>query len=469
MPALGSSAPVYNLESGVRLSSATPHSILEIAGGWRLYFTRDNLKVLTATSTDGLAWSEETGFRISTETARLDASSITSCAVLPISSTYYRMIYSAVSSTKTYHLLSATSTDGLTWGKESATRYEAGSSSTFVGAVRLSSTTAGIWRLYFLQDENGDNDASDYGLFTATSTDYGVTWSSPTQIIAARFGAFAAGRLTNDKIRLMYTIPLTDGTTDTELAGVISSDELSFTGESPPQVSTGALDAFLASPVLHKVNSFQWRLYYGVQNYVSTHPFVYSAVTSSINVQGIDPATGFNDEPARTFNLYGEIFSTGTYAITLTKSGESPIAATSVNRQSDMSATGTFDLLFKTEGKWDLVVTNSAGQSQTMISGFTLTAADGRLTITDNLFKPLQSGRSKLDLITYKAGNIRIKIYTINGEPVKTIFDEYRAPGAITQYWNGDTDSGQRVASGLYILETLAPNTERLDKIIVVK
>src|SRR5437764_1793595 len=142
-------APSFTKESGVRISSATPQAVVLSTGGvFRLYFIRD-FQVLSATSSDGLNWSEESALRLSTSTQPLlDYSTITACTLLALNDTRLRMIFSAEPSSATFKIYSATSADGLTWSNESAIDL-AGSSATFVGSPRLLKLPSGNWRLYY--------------------------------------------------------------------------------------------------------------------------------------------------------------------------------------------------------------------------------------------------------------------------------------------------------------------------------
>ncbi len=51
-----------------------------------------------------------------------------------------------------------------------------------------------------------------------------------------------------------------------------------------------------------------------------------------------------------------------------------------------------------------------------------------------------------------KPGKTSIKIYNLRGEEIKTIVNETQAAGAYSAIWNGVNNSGQTVASGVYIV-----------------
>ena len=47
-------------------------------------------------------------------------------------------------------------------------------------------------------------------------------------------------------------------------------------------------------------------------------------------------------------------------------------------------------------------------------------------------------------------GNVTLEVYNIKGQKVKTLVDEYQSSGNHTITWNGNNDSNQSVASGIY-------------------
>ena len=61
-------------------------------------------------------------------------------------------------------------------------------------------------------------------------------------------------------------------------------------------------------------------------------------------------------------------------------------------------------------------------------------------------------------------------IFTILGQRVKTLFKgEFKEPGYYTLRWNGTTDSGQRVTSGIYILKLNAGQYSKSVKMVLMR
>ncbi len=464
-------APNFTQETAIRLSSASAQTILEFGSTFRMYFIRDNAQIRTSTSTDGLNWSEEPGFRLSTSTIlnTLDASSITACAILPLDTTGYRMLYTALSSTNSYHVLSATSTDGLGWAKESGVRFQASTSTTFIGSIRLQELSDGRWRMYYLQDSTGGNNPQNYELRSALSTNEGVTWSTEGKRISAPVGPFSAITLTNAKTRLLYLAPLANQTTYSQVLSQTSSDGTTFTPESSARLSTDSTKGSYASLLVYRsTENFRWRAYTGFTVNGSTTPNVYSDLTQTPSFDSIDPARMYKTQNGTGFTIKGEVFSS-TPTVRLTRAGASDIAATGITRLDDQTITGSLTTLNQPLGSWQLVITNDDGQSTSVEGAVTIDFPSGDIQITDNLFKPKEGGRARIDVTIYNDSVVTLRIFTINGMPVKTVLDESKSAGTFSVFWNGDTDGGNTVASGLYYLRSKGAKLNRVDKIIVVK
>jgi hypothetical protein len=67
---------------------------------------------------------------------------------------------------------------------------------------------------------------------------------------------------------------------------------------------------------------------------------------------------------------------------------------------------------------------------------------------------PARSGGNPETQIRYdlpKAAYVRVELFNIIGEKVKTLVDEKKLAGAYKIIWNGRTDNGRAAASGVYI------------------
>lgn len=68
-----------------------------------------------------------------------------------------------------------------------------------------------------------------------------------------------------------------------------------------------------------------------------------------------------------------------------------------------------------------------------------------------------------------KAGHIELAIFNVLGEKIKTLVSEYRPQGAYVAKWSGDTDSGSRVASGVYFYRLTAADFTEVKKMTLLK
>ena len=68
-----------------------------------------------------------------------------------------------------------------------------------------------------------------------------------------------------------------------------------------------------------------------------------------------------------------------------------------------------------------------------------------------------------------KSGNVEIKIFSINGQLVKTLEGTRQVQGTHSVVWDGKNNSGQTVASGPYIYQVAFENSMLAKKMLFVK
>ncbi|MEW6041551.1 MAG: hypothetical protein AB1633_08525, partial [Elusimicrobiota bacterium] len=66
-------------------------------------------------------------------------------------------------------------------------------------------------------------------------------------------------------------------------------------------------------------------------------------------------------------------------------------------------------------------------------------------------------------------GNVTIKLYTIDGAVVRTLYDGYRGTGEYSDVWTGRSDVGEVVGTGIYLINLTAPGVNVTKKICVVR
>lgn len=123
----------FAVEDGFRVDGQHP-ALVDLGGGnLRMYYVSndpaDEGAILSATSTDGLTWTPEDGVRLRHGRPRaLDSDGLIHLNVVSLPGGGYRMYYDAVGpgDVNWRGIVSATSADGLTWTKDDGVRIKAG-------------------------------------------------------------------------------------------------------------------------------------------------------------------------------------------------------------------------------------------------------------------------------------------------------------------------------------------------------
>lgn len=68
-----------------------------------------------------------------------------------------------------------------------------------------------------------------------------------------------------------------------------------------------------------------------------------------------------------------------------------------------------------------------------------------------------------------KPGNVKIKIYDVLGNEIRTLIDEERLAGKHNIYWNSTDNFGKRVSSGVYFYTITADNFTQTKKMVLMK
>ncbi len=482
--------------NGVKFSSAIFVSMTggyaDAGGGVRGFYIRGSSQgasvnlavssaVFSARSNDGLAWTDESGIRVSSVTQPLidiAISSITGATVVPITGGY-RMLYSVLGSTGAYAIYTATSADGLNWGNQYSTAVvtSANNGLSWLGSPSAVVLNSGDIRLYYTQNAAaGGNVPNNAQIISQISTNGGATFTTPLVELSPA-NEVAAFKRTDGRVRLIYTSPVTATTTSFQMLSAISNAQQGhvFAAEAGVRLSTTQTVGSMYYPdVVRSTDGFRLRVYY---TWLPFAPVVQStgdinaAVTDFPDLQSIAPASVANNNSNQAFTLSGEVFDpviTSSCAL----AGVAGLIGTGIVRNSDMSVTVTFPTQGAPAGTWDVVVANSNGLSSTLPAALTITSVAqgaGTVSLLDNLFRPLQGGKVTINVQTFAAGIVTIKIYSIHGKLINTLWDANLAAGANAFTWNGASAQGAVVASGVYVLKITGPELNSISKIIVIK
>jgi len=464
--------PDFTPENNHIVSSLTAHAISPIAtGGYRMYLTSGAYEIVSASSTNLVNWTMEPGIRLTTSAASLDTSSITAVAVhLSTSGNFYRMYYVGISSQGFWSVLSATSTNGLVFGKESGYRLQVATGAGFIGQLAPFDVSATQLSLFYIADENGAHSPSDFRVFAATSTDGGLSFST-TGVVLGGVQALgvAVSTLTDGRTRLYYTQPLSGNTTAGQLLSAISENGVSFTAESGTRLSTAAPTDLGPPLIVRSTETYRWRLFSTYTQDGSSIPFVSSALTRSPVIDSFTPSEAFTGQTI-SYTLAGEIFNNATApTVSLSVTSTPTFTAASTVIASDLSLTGTFNLTGLDTGVYRVFAANPDGARGTLNAALTIKLPPGSVVITDNLFRPLKGGSAAIEVRIFQAGTVKVELYTVSGARVATLFDGPMPSGATTLNWAGRSSAGNVVASGVYLLSVSGPGLKTVQKIVVIK
>ncbi|MCX5784066.1 MAG: lectin like domain-containing protein [Elusimicrobia bacterium] len=122
---------------------------------------------------------------------------------------------------------------------------------------------------------------------------------------------------------------------------------------------------------------------------------------------------------------------------------------------------------------WTALTGISSGQptNVTLKAYATSRPPAGTVALKDNLFRPLKNPavKCKIAVTVFSGGNVTIKVYTLNGGFVKTVYSGPQNIGSFNYSWDGKNENGAVVASGLYLVHIKGPNTDKTEKVVVIK
>lgn len=108
-------------------------------------------------------------------------------------------------------------------------------------------------------------------------------------------------------------------------------------------------------------------------------------------------------------------------------------------------------------------------------SGISTAVGNERLATVIKTFALLQNHPNPFNpstTIEYqlpKTGNVEIKIFSINGQLVKTLESTHQVTGTHAVVWDGKNNGGQTVASGLYVYQVAFENSMLAKKMLFIK
>ena len=68
-----------------------------------------------------------------------------------------------------------------------------------------------------------------------------------------------------------------------------------------------------------------------------------------------------------------------------------------------------------------------------------------------------------------KTGTVRLSVYALTGQHIRTLVNGERSAGSYSVTWNGTDDTGQDVAIGLYLCRMAAREYRAVRKLVLMK
>ncbi|MGB4309862.1 MAG: T9SS type A sorting domain-containing protein, partial [Candidatus Cloacimonadaceae bacterium] len=90
------------------------------------------------------------------------------------------------------------------------------------------------------------------------------------------------------------------------------------------------------------------------------------------------------------------------------------------------------------------------------------TALDGN---HPNPFNP----ETTINYSVKQPGPVKLAVYNIKGQLIRTLVDEGRATGRYKLIFDGRDDRGRSISSGVYLLRMLAPGYQKTRKLMLMK
>lgn len=98
-----------------------------------------------------------------------------------------------------------------------------------------------------------------------------------------------------------------------------------------------------------------------------------------------------------------------------------------------------------------------------------LSSQAAELTAYNNIIDPARGGKATVKYAVTGSGRLTVKVYTVTGSLVATLFDGPVTPGKGAVDWDGRNFSGSGAASGVYVVRAEGPGLSKSQKIVIVK
>ena len=194
-------------------------------------------------------------------------------------------------------------------------------------------------------------------------------------------------------------------------------------------------------------------------------------------LSSITPSSGDNDGVLNITDLAGtRMYKGGTFCL---DDGVTQVAATNVEWIDKTLIAGDLDLTGVPGGTYDVVWKAADGQEATIVDGFTVndvaTGIGDALPRDNALFQNSPNPFNPETTISYTIktrADVQLRIYNVAGQLVRTLVDEVQSPSpaGFNVVWNGRSDAGVQVASGVYLYKlSVGSEFQAVKKLVLLK
>lgn len=92
----------------------------------------------------------------------------------------------------------------------------------------------------------------------------------------------------------------------------------------------------------------------------------------------------------------------------------------------------------------------------------------GVFTLHQNYPNPFNPN-TNIQFSLERAGNVKLEVYNVIGQRIRTLMDQYCGAGEYSVEWDGRSESGQSVASGIYFYRLTSDEYSRTRKMMLMK
>ena len=264
----------------------------------------------------------------------------------------------------------------------------------------------------------------------------------------------------------------------TNYTRVYSYDTLGWVGDFGYDTTTAWYANIFTAAASENISAVGFYTNDDATNYTA---YVYTGVTAgqpasgmlAYSYSGSFDSPGFHTVPIGYRSVTaGQLFSVVIKVTNASYISPIPVEAQFTGYSSGASASG--NSYISNDGSSWVVLTglpNGTPTDVTLKAYVATRPPEGTVALKDNLFRPLKNPAvpCKITVTIFTGGDVTVKVYTMNGDLVRTIYSGPQSVGPIIYSWDGKNDNGKVMASGLYFVHVKGPSTDRTEKVVLIK